>query len=60
MMELLPEWFPRSASDVPELTGELHHAIIGFLALTPSQWMVVNQEDLFKQPYQQNMPGTTS
>ena len=60
MMELLPEWFPRSASDAPELTGELHHAIMGFLALTPSQWMLVNQEDLFKQPHQQNMPGTTS
>ena len=29
---LLPPDFPRSASDVPELTGELHNAVIGFLA----------------------------
>jgi len=56
---LLPPDFPRSAADVPELTGELHNAVIGFLALTPSKLMLVNQEDLTKEVAQQNLPGTT-
>lgn len=56
---LLPAGFPRSAAEVPELTGELHNAIIGFLALTRSRMMVVNQEDLTKETEQQNLPGTT-
>ncbi len=56
---LLPEWFPRSASEIPELTGELHNAIIGFLASTPSMLLVINQEDLTKETAQQNLPGTT-
>ncbi len=58
-LKLLPDWFPRSASDVPELTGELHNAIVGFLASTPSELMLLNQEDLLKQTEQQNLPGTT-
>src|SRR5207302_3185858 len=56
---LLPQDFPRSAADVPELTGELHNAVIGFLAVTPSKLMLVNQEDLTKEVAQQNLPGTT-
>jgi 4-alpha-glucanotransferase len=56
---LLPDSVPRLAVDVPELTGELHNAVIGFLASTPSQLMVVNQEDLTKELQQQNLPGTT-
>ena len=56
---LLPPDFPRSAADVPELTGELHNAVIGFLASTPSKLMLVNQEDLTKEVAQQNLPGTT-
>jgi len=56
---LLPETTPRVASQIPELTGELHNAIIGFLASTPSMLMVVNQEDLTKEIDQQNLPGTT-
>ena len=59
-LNLLPVWFPRHVGDVPELTGELHNAIIGFLASTPSELLVINQEDLFKQPRQQNLPGTTA
>jgi 4-alpha-glucanotransferase len=59
-LHLLPEWFPRSASEVPELTGELHNAIIGFLAGTPSQLLLVNQEDLLKETDQQNLPGSTA
>jgi 4-alpha-glucanotransferase len=56
---LLPPGFPRRAEELPELTGELHNAVIGFLASTPSKLMLVNQEDLTKEIHQQNMPGTT-
>ena len=56
---LLPPGFPRSVSDIPELTGELHNAVIGFLASTPSMLLLVNQEDLTKEIAQQNLPGTT-
>jgi 4-alpha-glucanotransferase len=56
---LLPDWFPRRAADVPELTGELHYAAVGFLARTPSMLIVVNQEDLTKETEQQNLPGST-
>ncbi len=50
---------PRSAAEYPELTGELHHAVAGFLALTPSQLLAINQEDITKETAQQNLPGTT-
>jgi 4-alpha-glucanotransferase len=56
---LLPAWFPRSVPEIPELTGELHNAIIGFLAATPSMLLAINQEDLTKEIAQQNLPGTT-
>jgi len=56
---LLPDWFPRSAREIPELTGELHNAVVGFLASTPSMLLLINQEDLTKEPEQQNLPGTT-
>ena len=58
-MQLLPPGFPLEAADGPELTGEIHNAITGFLAQTPSMLMTLNQEDLTKEPDQQNMPGTT-
>jgi len=58
-MKLIPEHLPRQAGAYPELTGELHNAVIGFLALTPSQLLAINQEDLTKEPAQQNLPGTT-
>lgn len=57
---LLPSTFPRQVNDIPEFTGELHNAAIGFLASTPSELMVLNQEDLFKDTEQQNLPGTTT
>lgn len=57
---LLPDWFPRNAHDLPQLTGELHNAVVGFLASTPSAMMLLNQEDLFKETEQQNLPGTTA
>jgi len=59
-LKLLPDGFPRDATQVPELVGELHNAIVGFLASTPSKLMVLNQEDLLKQVEQQNLPGSTS
>ena len=59
-LKLLPDWFPRDASQVPELVGELHNAIVGFLTSTPSKLMVLNQEDLLKQVEQQNLPGSTA
>jgi 4-alpha-glucanotransferase len=56
---LLPDSVPRVAAEIPELTGELHNAVIGFLASAPSRLLVVNQEDLTKELQQQNLPGTT-
>lgn len=56
----LPADFPLEASDWPELTGELHNAVIGWLCSTPSAVMLLNEEDLTKETEQQNLPGTTS
>ncbi len=58
-LNLLPADYPREAGKIPEFTGELHHAAIGFLSSTPSELMVLNQEDLFKEADQQNLPGST-
>jgi len=33
---------------------------MGFLARTPAQLWLVNQEDITGELYQQNMPGTTA
>ena len=41
------------------MTGDLHNAAIGFLSMTPSQLLAINQEDLTKETAQQNLPGTT-
>jgi 4-alpha-glucanotransferase len=56
---LMPAHLPRQAEAYPELTGELHNAIVGFLAETPSELLAINQEDLTKELAQQNLPGTT-
>jgi 4-alpha-glucanotransferase len=50
---------PRSAASYPEMSGDLHNAIVGFLALTPSALLAINQEDLTKELAQQNLPATT-
>jgi 4-alpha-glucanotransferase len=55
----LPNDFPRQAADWTELSGELHNAVVGFLASTPSMLLLINQEDLSKETEQQNLPGTT-
>ncbi|HWR50245.1 MAG TPA: 4-alpha-glucanotransferase [Bryobacteraceae bacterium] len=57
---LLPEWFPRRADQIPELTGELHNAFVGWLAQAPSRLMALNQEDLLKDAEQQNLPATNA
>jgi len=56
---LLAAELPRTAAAYPELTGPLHNAVVGFLALAPSQLQAINQEDLTKELAQQNLPGTT-
>src|SRR5436853_7107204 len=56
---LMPPHLPREAAVYPELTGELHNAIVGFLATTRSQLLAINQEDLTKELHQQNLPGST-
>lgn len=57
---LIPAGYGRRAEDFPQLTGEIHNAIAGFLARTPATLWLVNQEDLTMEPAQQNLPGTTS
>ena len=47
------------AQDQPRITPELHRAFIGFLVSTPAKLVVLNQEDLFLEMNQQNLPGTT-
>jgi 4-alpha-glucanotransferase len=58
--KLLPEDYPRDASQIPELDGILHNAVVAFLAQTPSALLLLNQEDLTKETEQQNLPGSTS
>ncbi len=58
-LNLLPANHGRSARDLPDLTGELHNALIGFLTSTPAMLMALNQEDLTKETEQQNLPGST-
>jgi 4-alpha-glucanotransferase len=33
---------------------------MGYLASTPSVLWLVNQEDITREPFQQNLPGTTA
>ncbi len=40
-------------------TEELHEAVIKFLMRSPSVMVMINQEDLFLDQRQQNIPGTT-
>jgi len=58
-LKLLPRHYPRHADHIGELSPELHHAVLGLLASTPSMLMALNQEDLTREPEQQNLPGTT-
>lgn len=58
--KLLPDGYPRNAEQLPDFDGNLHNAIIGFLAQTPSMILLLNQEDLTMEPDQQNLPGSTA
>lgn len=51
---------PRAYAAKVDFDDTLHRAIMAFLASTPSMIMLVNQEDLTREPHQQNLPGTTS
>jgi 4-alpha-glucanotransferase len=59
-MDLLPPDYERNAGLIPKLTKELHYAVLGFLASTPSALWLVNQEDMTGETLQQNLPGTTA
>jgi 4-alpha-glucanotransferase len=50
---------PRSGEPEP-LDGELHNAVVALLCATPSRYLLLAQEDLFKVPDQQNVPGTVA
>lgn len=55
---LLPHDASTDLEDYPEVTGELHNAVVGYLATSSARLMLLNQEDLLKDLRQQNMPGT--
>ena len=57
---LLPADYPQEARQIRELTGELHNAVVGFLASTPSHLFLLMLDDLVKSKDQQNLPGTTA
>lgn len=56
---LLPAHYTREASSLNWLDGDLHNAVIGFLARVPSLLLLLNQEDFTKETDQQNLPGST-
>jgi 4-alpha-glucanotransferase len=58
-LDMMPRDHPRHADAYGELTPELHNAVVGFLARTPSALLAINQEDLTKEMHQQNLPGST-
>jgi 4-alpha-glucanotransferase len=58
--QLLPHWYPRDAAQVPEVDGDLHNAVVGYLAQVPSMILLLNQEDFTKETEQQNLPGSTA
>ncbi|MBV9761196.1 MAG: 4-alpha-glucanotransferase [Acidobacteriaceae bacterium] len=60
MEGLLPHDYPRDAGQLSKVDGALHNAIVGFLARTPSMILLLNQEDLTMEQYQQNLPGSTA
>jgi 4-alpha-glucanotransferase len=57
---LLPAYYTRDASNLNDLDGDLHNAIVGFLSRVPSMILLLNQEDFTKESDQQNLPGSTS
>ena len=57
---LLPHHYLRNAEDVAEVDGELHNAVVSFLAQAPSLLLLLNGEDFTKEENQQNLPGSTA
>jgi 4-alpha-glucanotransferase len=57
---LLPDHYERNAANLPDLNGDLHNAVIGFLVNVPSMIVLINQEDFTKETEQQNLPGSTA
>ena len=57
---LLPDYFERNADRIPDLNGDLHNAMVGFLAQMPSVILLLNHEDFTKETEQQNLPGSTA
>lgn len=49
-----------SSCEPADPDGELHNAVVALLCRTPSRFFVLAQEDLFKVPDQQNVPGTVT
>ena len=58
--KLLPDTYEHNAASLPELNGDLHNAVIGFLMNVPSMILLINQEDFTKETEQQNLPGSTA
>lgn len=55
----LPADVAHAAWESPFPTEELHAAVLSFLFHTPSKLVAINQEDVFLDTRQQNLPGTT-
>lgn len=56
----LPEWFERDAERIGSVEGDLHDAVVAFLAQMPSLILLLNGEDFTKEENQQNLPGSTA
>jgi len=56
---LLSQDGAEAVRDASVPTEELHSAVLAFLFRTPSRLVLVNQEDIFLDTRQQNIPGTT-
>jgi 4-alpha-glucanotransferase len=57
---LLTDQAAQSARESRFPTEELHSAVLDFLFSTYSRLVLINQEDIFLDVRQQNLPGTTS
>ncbi len=55
----LPADVAHAAWESPFPTDALHEAVLRFVLNTPAKLVVINQEDIFLDPRQQNLPGTT-
>jgi 4-alpha-glucanotransferase len=58
-LDLLPDGFHGGEKDHGEISGGMHHAVVSFMAQTPSKIFMLTLEDLVKEREQQNLPGST-